>query len=73
MIILSDCCKAPVKIAGRTTLYNVCTKCDKACDEFQIKPETPCVICGQVYKNHDPKTLNCPVNYHSPGQSKFRP
>lgn len=29
---VSSCCKEPVKVEGRTTLYYVCTKCGEACD-----------------------------------------
>lgn len=28
----SLCCRAPVQVSGRTTLYYVCEKCGKACD-----------------------------------------
>lgn len=29
---LSQCCSAPCRVEGRTTLYNVCTRCGQACD-----------------------------------------
>lgn len=36
---LSQCCYALCRVEGRTTLYNVCTKCGQACDP---KPYQPC-------------------------------
>lgn len=33
---LSNCCRAPMRVAGDLTQYHVCTKCDHACD-----PEIP--------------------------------
>jgi len=29
---VSDCCHAPVYVAGGVTMYYVCTKCKKPCD-----------------------------------------
>ena len=29
---VSTCCSAPVRVAGRTTRYYICSKCEKACD-----------------------------------------
>lgn len=30
--MVSDCCGEPVRVAGRTTHYYVCTSCGNACD-----------------------------------------
>ena len=29
---LSNCCHAPMRVAGHTTLYYVCLECGKQCD-----------------------------------------
>lgn len=32
----SSCCKSPMRIEGRTTMYYVCDKCNKPCDKIKI-------------------------------------
>lgn len=32
----SDCCKAPVRVGGKTTHYYICDKCKRPCDRVKI-------------------------------------
>lgn len=35
---VSDCCDAPVTVAGTTTHYYVCRACGQPCDEAPLRP-----------------------------------
>jgi len=32
----SSCCKHPMRVEGKVTMYYVCDKCDKPCDKVKI-------------------------------------
>jgi len=38
-MVLSDCCKAPCSVAGRTTHYYVCKTYNKPCDTIPAREE----------------------------------
>lgn len=58
--MISHCCRAPLRVVGRTTLHYECTACHEPCDEYHPAPETVCKVCGKVYKDHGPATGACP-------------
>lgn len=33
--VVSNCCKAPVRVEGRTTQHYVCSKCERPCDPYE--------------------------------------
>ncbi len=37
----SDCCNAPMTVVGDGTMYYVCTKCNKPCDEKKEENTLP--------------------------------
>jgi len=39
MVEVSTCCKAPVQVEGKTTMYWVCSKCGNSCDAVEDKKE----------------------------------